>query len=119
VILGLCPAIIKMNPEKFQVSRDRPSLFITAVAKDRLPVFRTSSIKAITCQALDQARQSCGFLIFAYVVMPDHLHLVTNNPREASVVLRYIKGTTAHELIEHLNGRLQRGVAKTKNGSGA
>ena len=72
------------------------------MAKDRLSVFQSDTIKAITCQALDQARESCGFLILAYVIMPDHLHVVTNGPAQASVILRYIKGGVAHEVIEYL-----------------
>ena len=91
-----------MNHERFRISRDTLCLFTTAVAKDRLPVFRTEAIKAITCQALDQARRSGGFLILSYVVMPDHLHLVTDCAAQASVVLRYIKGTIGHEVIEYL-----------------
>ncbi len=91
-----------MTTSRFRVSRDTPSLYITAVAKDRLPVFQTDPIKAITCQGINQARQSCGFLLLAYVLMPDHLHLLTDNPRQASVMLRYIKGTIAHEVIEYL-----------------
>ncbi|MGH9428248.1 MAG: REP-associated tyrosine transposase [Terriglobia bacterium] len=91
-----------MNSERFRVSRDTPSFYITAVAKHRLPVFRTDPIKAVTCQALDRARKSSGVLLFAYVVMPDHLHLLTDSPRPASDVLRYIKGTIAHEVIEYL-----------------
>ncbi|MCI0622365.1 MAG: transposase [Acidobacteria bacterium] len=94
-----------MDAQKFRVSRDTPSLYFTAVAKDRLPVFRTDPIKAVTCQALDQARQSCGFLLLAYVLMPDHLHLLTDSPRPPSEVLRYIKGTIAHEVLEHLKRR--------------
>jgi len=34
--------------------------------------------------------------------MPDHLHVVTNGPAQASVILRYIKGGVAHEVIEYL-----------------
>lgn len=88
--------------EKFRVSKDTPSLYITAVAKDRLPVFQTDAIKSVTCQALDEARASCGFLLFAYVIMPDHLHLLADSPRPPSEVLRYIKGTIAHRVIEYL-----------------
>jgi putative transposase len=91
-----------MKAERFRVSRDTPSLYITAVANDRLPVFRTDPLKAIACEALDQARHSCGFLLLAYVLMPDHIHLLTDSPRPASEVLRYIKGTIAHRVIEHL-----------------
>ena len=56
-----------MTTRRFRVSRDTPSLYITAAAKDRLPVFQTDPIKAITCQGINQARQSCGFLLLAYV----------------------------------------------------
>ncbi len=52
-------------PHKFQISRDSQALFITAVAKNRLPVFRTDVIKTVTCEALDEARRSGGFLLFA------------------------------------------------------
>ncbi len=88
--------------EKFRISRDTPGLYITIVAKDRLPVFRTDAIKAIACNALDEARKVGGFLLFAYVIMPDHLHLMTDRPKKASDVLRYVKGRIGHDVIEHL-----------------
>jgi putative transposase len=97
--------LVKINNEKFRVSRDRPCLYMTAVAKDRLPVFRTDNIKIITCQAIDQARSSCGFLVLAYVLMPNHLHLVTDGPRQPSEVLRFVKGTIAHDVLEYLKQR--------------
>jgi putative transposase len=91
-----------MKAKNFRISRDTLSLFITAVAKDRLPVFRTEAVKAITCQAIDQARHSCEFLLLAYVLMPDHLHLLTDSPRLPSEVLRHLKGTIAHDVLEYL-----------------
>jgi REP element-mobilizing transposase RayT len=64
--------------DKFQISRDSQALYITLVAKDRLSVFRSDALKKMTCAALNEARNSGGFLIFAYVIMPDHLHLITS-----------------------------------------
>ena len=90
-----------MTP-KFQLSRDSQALFITAVAKDRLPVFRSDAIKLVTCNALDEARKSGGFLIFAYVIMPDHLHLLTDCPKTSADVLRYVKGLTGRRVIDYL-----------------
>src|SRR5437762_13867829 len=80
----------------------RRSLFITAVGKDRLPIFRTEAIKSITCGAIDEARTSCGFLLFAYVIMPDHFHVVTDRPREPSTVLQFIKGIVSRRVLGHL-----------------
>jgi len=67
---------------RLTISKDDPCLFITAVANNRLPVFQTDAIKLVSCKAIDEARTSCGFLLFAYVIMPDHLHLLTDRPRE-------------------------------------
>ncbi|MGH9931488.1 MAG: transposase [Pyrinomonadaceae bacterium] len=86
----------------YKISIDTPALFITAVGKDRLPVFQTDKIKQITCEAIDEARTSCAFLLFAYVLMPDHVHLLTDAPVKPSKVLQYIKGVVAHRVIDHL-----------------
>jgi putative transposase len=88
--------------DKFQLSRDSQALFITAATKDRLPVFRTDSIKIVTCNALDEARRSGGFLMFAYVIMPNHLHLITDCPTMSADVLRYVKGLTGRRVIDFL-----------------
>ena len=86
----------------YKVSINSPALFVSAVGKDRLPVFQTDAIKQVTCEAIDEARKSCGFLLFAYVLMPDHIHLMTDAPREPSVVLQYIKGIIGHRVIDYL-----------------
>src|SRR6266542_4016930 len=99
LILGLRP-IFEMN--KFQISRDSQALYITTVAKDRLPVFQTDAIKKVTCEALNEARNSGAFLIFAYVIMPDHMHLLTSAPNTSAEVLRYSKGITARRIINYL-----------------
>jgi REP element-mobilizing transposase RayT len=88
--------------DQFQLSRDSQALFITAVTKDRLPVFRTDPLKIVTCRALDEARKSSGFLIFAYVIMPDHLHLLTDCPTTSADVLRYVKGLSGRRVIDYL-----------------
>lgn len=98
--VGLRP--IAMRSNKFQISRDSQALYITIITKDRLPAFRTDAIKLIACQAIDEARNSGGFLLFAYVIMPDHMHLLTDCPRTSAEVLRYLKGLTARRIIDYL-----------------
>jgi REP element-mobilizing transposase RayT len=60
---------------RFVISQDSPVLYITVVTKDRLPVFRRDEMKEVLCRAIDEARNSAGFLLFAYVLMIDHFHL--------------------------------------------
>ena len=84
------------------ISRDTPALYFTCVAKDRIPVFQTDRIKLITCNALDEARRSGGFSIYAYVIMPDHLHAITDAVLKPSKILQYINGTISRRVIDHL-----------------
>ena len=86
----------------FQISRDNPAYYLTSVTHDRLPIFRTDEVKKVVCDALDEARRSGSIMIFAYVLMPDHYHLLTDNPREMSDVLRFLNGISARRVINYL-----------------
>ncbi len=85
-----------------RISKDNPFYYLTSVANNRLPVFRTDKIKEIVANALDKARKSSGILIFAYVLMLDHYHLITDGSRKPSEVLRYTNGITARRTIDYL-----------------
>jgi putative transposase len=87
---------------RYLISQDSPVLYITVVTNQRLPVFRTEQMKEVLCRAIDEARKSAGFLIFAYVIMSDHLHILTSRPSTTSAVLRVLKGITARRLIDYL-----------------
>ncbi len=92
----------KMSADKFQVSRDSQALYITIVTKDRLPVFRKDCVKEIACKAIGETRTSGNFLLFAYVIMLDHMHLQTNCPKSSADVLRFLKGIMSRRIIDHL-----------------
>ncbi|HMT08311.1 MAG TPA: hypothetical protein PKA82_09930 [Pyrinomonadaceae bacterium] len=87
---------------KFRPTRDTPAYYLTSVTKIRLPVFRTEAIARIVCSALDEARRSGGFLIFAYVLMLEHLHIVTDSEVKSSVIHRFVNGIIARRVIDHL-----------------
>lgn len=88
-----------------RISKDSPLLYLTFVTNQRLPVFRTSALAEIACSALDEARRSGGFSIYSYVIMPDHVHIVTGNERKPSDTLRFLKGISARRVIGHLKER--------------
>ena|SRR5688572_20143680 len=87
---------------QFLISQDSPALYITIVTKDRLPVFRTDHMKQVLCHAINEARRSAHFLLFGYVIMLDHLHLLTSRPSTTSEVLRVLKGISARRVIDYL-----------------
>src|SRR2546430_2162066 len=84
------------------ISPNAPAYYLTSVTKDRLPVFRFDSLKAVACAALSEARISGGFLILAYVIMPDHLHIISDGEKKAAVVLRFINGLVSRRIIDFL-----------------
>ena len=84
------------------ISPNSPAYYLTSVAKNRLPVFRRDSIKSVECAALSEARTSGHFLIVAYVIMPDHLHVITDGEKKAAVILRFINGIISRRVIDYL-----------------
>src|SRR5262245_50423189 len=89
----------------FRVSRTSPAYYLTSVTHARLPIFQTDVLKQIVCDAWAEARQRHGFMIFAYVIMPDHTHVITDSKREMTDVLRYLNGISAKRLIDHLKAQ--------------
>ena len=84
------------------INKDNLCLFITTVTCNRLPVFRTEAIKNVACRALDEARRSGGFALFAYVIMPEHIHVLADGTLKGSATLRYVNGILSHRVIEFL-----------------
>ncbi len=78
------------------------SLLLTSVARDRLPIFRLDSLKKVTWDALNEARKSGSFLIFAYVIMLDHLHVIAAREKQPKVILQFINGLIARRVIDYL-----------------
>ena len=57
------------------------------------------------CEALDQARTKFGFQLWAYVIMPEHVHLLVypgDVPERMSDFLRAVKEPVARKAIAHL-----------------
>jgi REP element-mobilizing transposase RayT len=87
---------------RFLISQDSPALYITIVTKDRLHVFQANHLREVVCSAIDEARSSGGFLLFAYVIMLDHIHLLASRSSTTSDLLRILKGITARRIINYL-----------------
>jgi len=84
------------------ISPNSPAYYLTSVTKDRLPVFRLDALKSVACDALNESRASGGFLILAYVIMPDHLHVISDGEKKAAVILRFINGIMSRRIIDFL-----------------
>ena len=52
--------------------------------------------------ALNEARGSGNFSLYTYVVMPDHIHVITDSVLRPSKTLQFINGITARRIINYL-----------------
>ncbi|PYS98690.1 MAG: hypothetical protein DMF63_14980 [Acidobacteria bacterium] len=97
-----------------RISIDTPVYFFTSVAHDRLPIFRTDKLKKIAADAFAEARKSAELLILAYVIMPDHYHIIAGGNREPSDALRYLNGISAKRILDHLKENAPASLEKLK-----
>ena len=71
--------------------------FITFSCYHRLPYLEDPVSKNTLEQVVEKARQTHDLAIYAYVLMPEHVHLLTNEPeiRSLASFLRVIKGESS------------------------
>ena len=86
----------------FRISKDAPVYYLTSVTSNRLPVFRTARLRDLMCDALNEARKSAELLLFAYVIMPDHLHALIGSERKPSEIVRFVNGISGRRVIDYL-----------------
>ncbi|MAY75263.1 MAG: hypothetical protein CMJ31_11200 [Phycisphaerae bacterium] len=75
--------------------------FLTFSCQHRLPLFSNDAIKDAFVDQLIRTRDRYGFLLFAWVIMPEHVHLVARFPggSTATTVLRALKSAFARRVI--------------------
>jgi putative transposase len=74
--------------------------FVTFSCHHRDQLLANEHARNVFENALERARLWYGFFISAYVVMPEHVHLLISEPDRAalSVALQMLKQTSAHQL---------------------
>ncbi len=100
-----------MPIRKRMVRRDEPGSiwFITASCEHRLPLFTNDAIKAVFVDSLATAREKHGFELFAWVLMPEHFHLLIRTPRvlngrgsmPLAPIMVSIKQSVSQRLVPH------------------
>ena len=83
--------------------------YLTFVAFKRVPIFKSPVICQLFIDALAEIREKHPFKLIAYVIMPDHVHLIVN-PLNCDIELigKELKGISARKIIYWLkeNGHL-------------
>jgi putative transposase len=77
------------------------SHFVTFCCYHRRPLFKSSEAKQTFESALERVRRSFGFSVYGYVVMPEHVHLLVEEPQNESLAdaLKSLKQGVSRRLI--------------------
>jgi putative transposase len=77
------------------------SLFITTSCYQRRPLLGAPRSRDLFLEVMEQIRQRHQFVVVGYVVMPEHVHLLSTEPERGnpSLVLAALKQTFAHRLL--------------------
>jgi len=84
--------------------------FLTFSCYRRLPGLGTAQTRNEFLRALDEVRMKYGFALVGYVVMPEHVHLLTSEPKIGT------PSTVVHSLKLRVSKRLR---AKSEESMGA
>lgn len=78
--------------------------FVTATVLDWTPVFLRAACARIVLDSLDWHRRNKRWQLYAYVVMPNHVHLILKPEAAYSIsgVLQSFGSFTAHAILAHL-----------------
>lgn len=74
--------------------------FITFSCYHRQPFLARLDAYRIFQHHLEQVRRRCGFIVAGYVLMPEHVHLLINEPKECSLAtaIQILKQQTSKTL---------------------
>ena len=80
-----------MRPAREQIRKERAAYFVSTQTARRQPLFRHERWAKL-CEASILHYTSTGYSLHAYVIMPDHLHLLLTPNESLEKAVRLIKG---------------------------
>jgi putative transposase len=82
--------------------------FITCSCYRRLPLLGSIRARNLFVKILGELRDSYGFALVGYVVMPEHVHLLISEPRKGtpSTVMQLLKQRVSREMRKRRRKRL-------------
>ena len=93
-----------MSRDRYRIyEKDLPH-FITSSLVSRRPLLKLAEIRRIILDSLQYLQQEDGLLIYAYVLMPDHFHLIASAPDLPRAVARF-KSYSARRIVDWLSER--------------
>lgn len=75
-------------------------MLVSAITRKRIPFFRNATIAREAIETLYRVQSLHLFLLFAFVIMPDHCHLLVHvpAPNSIAIVMKQFKAGVSHNV---------------------
>jgi putative transposase len=90
-----------MGRSRYRISDDKAPHFLTCTIVNWLPLFTRPETVAIILDALRYRQEHNGWLIYGYVILENHLHMIVQSENLPEELARF-KSFTARQLIDYL-----------------
>ena len=90
-----------MGRSRYKFHEEHYPYFVTSTIVEGLPLFMDARICDIVLDALKYAQHENNVILYGYVIMPNHIHLVAEGG-QLSARLRAFKSYTARSIINYL-----------------
>lgn len=105
-----------MGRSRYKFHEEYYPYFITSTVVQGLPLFMDARICNTILDALTYAQHVNKVLLYAYVIMPNHIHIIVEG-EQLSARLRAFKSYTARSIINYLKANnKRRTLAELKSG---
>lgn len=93
-----------MTRSRYKFFETEYPYFMTCTINSWLPIFTRQEAADIVLDSWRFLQKERGFLLFAYVILENHLHMIASAP-EISAVIQSFKSYTARQIIDLLGNR--------------
>ena len=94
---------------------DNSYYFITTTLREFIPLFNDEKIVKIVLDSLEYLREHAALKLYAYVIMPEHLHLIAGIDKASiTEVAGAMKSFTSREIAKYLRDKKTALFAKLK-----
>lgn len=90
---------------RWKIQRGVKVYFTTSTIVEWLPIFIEEEYFKILTESLDYCRENKGLKIHGYVIMLNHLHVLSSSDGNVSDIMRDFKSYTSHEIIKLLKSK--------------
>ena len=98
-----------MPRSRYRILHEHCPHFLTATVNHWLPLFTRPEVVEILLDSWRYLQRESGFVLYGYVVLENHIHLIAASPGLSRDIQRF-KAYTAKEIIAYLERRNVRGM---------